>query len=83
MAILRVRLTEIPTPKEVQVKHTLNLAHTVSEDKFFLTVLSQSDFELIVDEIWANMRDRPPGGWSTREQVRANLLSFMRSLPGN
>ena len=48
----------------------------------FLVVRTEADFDLIVDEIWANMKKKK-NGWNSKAELRAGLLSFMQSLPGN
>ena len=91
MAIYRVRATIDPPPaKDSLAEISQEVPLTQSVDKTlvspslspFLVVLTESDFDLIVDEIWANMK-KDKKGWNTKAQLRAGLLAFMQSLPGN
>lgn len=50
----------------------------------FLVVEFVSDYDRIVDHIWENMSPKGwAGGYGTKNQLRAGLLAFMQSLPGN
>jgi hypothetical protein len=48
----------------------------------FLVVKTEADFELIVDEIWSNMKKNNKR-WKRKADLRAGLLAFMQALPGN
>ena len=89
MALLSVRAIIDPSPMEYHatIEQSLNLqshasACGQSSTTNFLVVQTEADFDLIVDEIWANMK-KDKNGWNSKAELRAGLLAFMQSLPGN
>lgn len=49
----------------------------------YMVVLTESDFESIVDYIWDNVQRDAPDGFRNKGELRRGLREFMLRLPGN